>query len=145
MTKQRKNPYINEPGRKHERGNKEYLIPINERPIEEQREIRRKSNEARKRNNAERKKMKEELEMLLSLASRDRDIKHAFKEMGLPAPTQQQALLYNMMRMATAQNKQAVSAATFVRDTVGESPTQKQLQVQTDLEQYIKSIEGDEF
>ena len=130
-------------GRK--RGNPQYLKPINERPIEEQRAIREKSRQSRIKNNKERKKMKEDLELLLQLASRDRDINHEFKKRGLPQPDMQTAMMYNLIRMATQQSKQAVSAATFVRDTVGEKPVEKQIQAQTDFESFIKGIEGDEF
>ena len=144
-TKQRKNPYYNEPEKKCTRGNPQYLIPINERPEEEQRKIREKSRQSRIRNNQQRKKMKEELELLLTLTTRNRDLKHEFKKRGLPEPNEQTAILANMIAMASAPNKQAVSAASFVRDTVGESPTQKQLTVQTDFESFIKNIEGDEF
>ena len=145
MAKQRKNPYFNEPERKHKRGNREYLIPINERPPEEQAEMRRKSVESRKRNLEQKRKMKEDLELLLSLKAKDRDLVHEFKKLGLPVPDMQTQILANMIQLASHPTKQAVPAAQFIRDTKGESPTQKQLTTQTDFETFIKQVEGDEF
>lgn len=126
---------------------KEDLIPINKRPLEEQKLIRQKAAESRKRKQEKRKLMKEQLDTLLSLNVKNKDLKKQMKEMGFEEEdmNNQLALLINVFNQALRDSKDSIPAAQFIRDTNGQSPVQKQLTAQTDLESFIKTIEGDEF
>ena len=109
-----------------------------------------KSVETRKRNNARRKAMKEQFETLLKCRlSKNSSIKKKLKEMGIEDDelNNQMAIVYNMFLEASrGKGSSAVSAATYVRDTIGEKPTDKTLNVETDFESYIASLESnDEF
>ena len=126
---------------------KEDLIPINKRSPEEQQAIRKKATEARKRKQEQRKLMKEQLDTLLSLNVKNKDLKRQMKEMGFADEdcNNQLALLINVFNQSLKDSKDAIPAAIFVRDTNGQSPVQKQVTAQTDFEDFIKSIEGNEF
>lgn len=126
---------------------KEDLIPINKRSPEEQKLIRQKATEARKRKQEKRKLMKEQLDTLLSLNVKNKDLKRQMKEMGFEEEdmNNQLALLINVFNQALRDSKDSISAAQFIRDTNGQSPVQKQVTAQTDFESFIKGIEGDEF
>ena len=94
----------------------------------------------------EKKQMKEELQLLLKMKSQDRSIKHECKRLNIPVPDVQTQILLNLIRLASTPSKQAVQAATFIRDTMGEKPVEKQVQLQSDLEKYLDLIEdNDEF
>lgn len=126
---------------------KEDLIPINKRSPEEQKIIRQKAAEARKRKQEKRKLMKEQLDTLLSLNVKNKDLKHQMKEMGFEEEdmNNQLALLINVFNQALRDSKDSIPAAQFIRDTNGQSPVQKQVTAQTDFESFIKALEGDEF
>ena len=112
----------------------EHLIPKDEQQAKEWRE---KAAQTRK----EKKQMKEELTLLLKMSSQDRSIKHECKRLNIPVPNVQTQILLNLIRLASTPSKQAVQAATFIRDTMGEKPVDKQVQLQSDLEKYLDLIE----
>lgn len=115
------------------------LIPKDEAQAEE---WRKKAQEGR----AEKQQMKEELQFLLKMKSHDRSIRHECKRLNIPVPDVQTQILLNLIQIASQPGKQAVQAATFIRDTMGEKPVDKQVQLQTDLEKYLDLIEdNDEF
>ena len=126
---------------------KEDLIPINKRSPEEQQIIRQKAAEARKRKQEKRKLMKEQLDTLLSLNVKNKDLKKQMKEMGFEEEdmNNQLALLINVFNQALRDSKDSIPAAQFIRDTNGQSPVQKQVTAQTEFETFIKQIEGNEF
>ena len=128
----------------------EKLIPLNKRSYEEMRAIQKKGNEVMKKKAEKRKLMKEQLDTLLSLKlskKNNKELYNRLSEAGFADGEidNQLALLMNIFTQALQPTKESIQAAQFIRDTNGQSPTQKQLQVQTDLESYIKNIEGDEF
>lgn len=120
------------------------MIPLNQRSKEEQDAIRKKAAEAHTRKAAERKKMKEQLDLLLSLRLRNRSIKSQLREMGIVDPNNQMGIMLNMINQALKDNKESVTAATFVRDTSDQKPKDTLVNVQTDFESYIQKLESDE-
>lgn len=110
----------------------ENLIPFNERTEEEQREIARKggiaSGEARRR----RREIKDSLDLLLSLpfkiqANNADTIRQQLNNLGVPEDEidNQMAMAFSMFINSVGTGKNAVSAATFIRDTLGEKPKEK--------------------
>lgn len=77
----------------------------------EQREIAKKGARASAKVRRKKKKMREDLQELLALPDED-----------LAEKTGQQAMLVAMLKKAKAGD---VAAATFIRDTIGEKPTDK--------------------
>lgn len=75
--------------------------------------------------------------------SRDRSVNHEFKRRGLPIPDVQTVMLTNLVNIACSPSKNAVAAATFIRDTLGEKPVDKQVTLQTDLEKFVAQLESD--
>lgn len=120
------------------------MIPMNQRPKEEQDALRKKAVEARLKKAAERKKMKENLELLLSLRLHNRSLKASLREMGIENPDNQMGIMLNMINQALKDNKESVAAATFVRDTSDQKPKDTLVNVQTDFESYIQKLESDE-
>lgn len=119
-----------------------WFKPYNELTEEEKQQRLEKRRETLK----EKKQMKEELTMLLKMKSQDRSIRHECKKRNLPVPDVQTQILLNLIQLASTPSKQAVQAATFIRDTMGEKPVDKQVQLQSDLEKYLELIEdNDEF
>jgi hypothetical protein len=102
----------------------EDLIPLNERTKEEQKEITsmggKKSVEVRRK----RKALKEQIEILLSLPIKNEQVKKKLKDLGLDTGNidNQMAMIVAMWNKAI---KGDVSAGVFIRDTVGEKPTEK--------------------
>lgn len=112
--------------------NEENLIPFNERTEEEQREIARKggiaSGEARRR----KREIKDSLDLLLSLpfkikANNADTIREQLNNLGVPEDEidNQMAMAFSMFINSVGTGKNAVSAATFIRDTLGEKPKEK--------------------
>ena len=106
--------------------NVQNLIPI-EKGSERARQLQRLGAEAKKRNNAERKKMREELNHLLKLSLKKGDLItpeevmnfEQAQELNIPVQT---AINVAMIQRAIMGD---VQAATWVRDTLGEKPTDK--------------------
>lgn len=86
-------------------GTPENLIPLTQRTPEEARAIRSKGGYAAKEANAKRKSMAEEIDIALS------------------RPGVQASIITAMIQAAKEGN---TTAAAFLRDTVGEKPTEKQ-------------------
>ena len=111
---------------------------------EQRAEMSKKAAEARKVQAERRRTMKECLNVLLGARIKENDFslkalkKAGFDTKGLDYQT---AMLMNVIRVAMTDNKNVVNAATFLRDTVGEKPTEKQMQVQTDYETYLEKVE----
>ena len=116
---------------------------------EQRLEYRKKALATKKRKFEARKAMKEQLEILLSLRTNDKEVRKALQKAGIDdeSMNNQMALLFNILKQGLqVDSKNAVQAATFIRDTIGEKPTDKTLNVETDFESYIASLESnDEF
>lgn len=92
--------------------NDENLIPLNKRTKEEAKKIQLAGGQARAEQIAQRKSMKEKLLLLLSLPSEIRE--------GVDKETS--GLLATLEKWETTGDK---SSGEFIRDTIGEKPTEK--------------------
>lgn len=112
--------------------NEENLIPFSERSKEEARELGRKggiaSGEARRR----KREIKDSLDLLLSMPFKlDGNaadmVRTQLNKLGVPDDDidNQMAMAFSMFVNAVGTGKNAVSAATFIRDTLGEKPKEK--------------------
>lgn len=112
--------------------NEENLVSLADRTTEEVREIARKggiaSGEARRR----KREIKESLDILLSLPFKiDGDAADAVRtqlnKLGVQEDEidNQMAMAFSMFINSVGTGKNAVSAATFIRDTLGEKPKEK--------------------
>lgn len=128
--------------------NEENLIPFNERTEEEQREIARKggiaSGEARRR----KREIKDSLDLLLSLpfkikAKNADTIREQLNNLGVPEDEidNQMAMAFSMFINSVGTGKNAVSAATFIRDTLGEKPKEK-VELTNNIDESIAEMEA---
>lgn len=112
--------------------NEENLVSLADRTTEEVREIARKggiaSGEARRR----KREIKDSLDLLLSLpfkikAKNADAIREQLNNLGVPEEEidNQMAMAFSMFINSVGTGKNAVSAATFIRDTLGEKPKEK--------------------
>lgn len=112
--------------------NEENLVSLADRTTEEVREIARKggiaSGEARRR----KREIKDSLDLLLSLpfkiqANNADTIRQQLNNLGVPEDEidNQMAMAFSMFINSVGTGKNAVSAATFIRDTLGEKPKEK--------------------
>lgn len=128
--------------------NEDNLIPNSERTPEELREIARKggiaSGEARRR----KRDMKRTLEMLATLPFDLKDkngnsIKAQLQAMGISEDDidYEMAMNYSVFLTAIKGGKNQVSAATFIRDTLGEKPKDV-VEVSKNTDETIKEVEA---
>lgn len=107
----------------------------------------KKSLETRKKNNMIRRQMKEQFQALLDCRlSKNSSVKKKLKEMGVADEdmNNQMAIIYNIFLEASkGRGASSVSAATFVRDTIGEKPKETNVNIQTDFESYVQKLESD--
>ena len=105
-------------------------------------EYQRRGAETKKRNNAERKKMKSDLDLLLRMALKHGDIVdpedvlslEEAQEINLPVQT---AISISMIKRALLGD---VQAAQYIRDTVGEKPSERvQMDQSLTIESWAKS------
>lgn len=127
--------------------NEDNLIPFNERTEEEQRKIAsmggKASGEARKRKS----EMKQAIDLLLSLPCNLKDkkgngIKEVAKQLGIEEEDidNQMAVIISMFNISMSGGKNAVSAATFLRDTVGDKPKET-IEINKNTDETIKEID----
>lgn len=109
----------------------EDLIPMNERTKEEQKKIATKGGIASGIARRRKRNMKDAIDMLLSnpcdLKSKDgKSIKALAKQLGIKEEDvdNQMAMIISMFKVSMSGGKNSVSAATFLRDTVGEKPVE---------------------
>lgn len=125
----------------------ENLIPFNERTEEEQREIARKggiaSGEARRR----KRDIKDSLDILLSMpfkldGNSAEMVRTQLNKLGVPEEDidNQMAMAFSMFVNSVGTGKNAVSAATFIRDTLGEKPKEK-VELTNDIDESIAEME----
>lgn len=109
----------------------EDLIPMSKRTKEEQKEIATKGGIASGIARRRKRNMKDAIDMLLSnpcdLKSKDgKSIKALAKQLGIKEEDvdNQMAMIISMFKVSMSGGKNSVSAATFLRDTVGEKPVE---------------------
>lgn len=104
--------------------NNENLLRPEDLTSEQLRERARKGGKASAKAKRERKKIKEQMELLLSLPSKDAETKKKLKGMGIDIGNidNQMAMIVSMYQKAISGD---VQAAIFVRDTLGEKPDNK--------------------
>lgn len=104
--------------------NEQNLWKAEDLTSEQLRDRARKGGIASAKAKKERKMIKEQLELLLSLPIKDKNLKAELKKMGVDTENvdNQMAMVIAMWQKAI---KGDVSAATFIRDTLGEKPDNK--------------------
>lgn len=128
--------------------NEDNLIPFSERTEEEQREIARKggiaSGEARRR----KRDIKDSLDILLSMpfkldGNAAEMVRTQLNKLGVPEEDidNQMAMAFSMFVNSVGTGKNAVSAATFIRDTLGEKPKEK-VEVTNNIDESIAEMEA---
>lgn len=107
--------------------NEDNLIPMSERSKEEARELGKKGGIASGEARREKKAMKDQINLLLSLPLKDKKAIKQLETLGIDTDNldNQMALVISMWQQALKGGKGAVSAATFLRDTVGEKPKEE--------------------
>lgn len=102
----------------------ENLIPMSERTKDEVREIARKGGVNSGKARREKKKMREQAEMLMSLPLKDKKAKEQLKKLGINVSEMdnQMAIIIAMWNKALRGD---VSAASWIRDLIGEKPIEK--------------------
>lgn len=105
-------------------GNPQNLINLADRPPEERSEIAKAGGVASAEAQRKKKAMREQLEALLAMPSQNKKAMSKMKAMGIDpndADNQMQLLVAMFQKACTGD----VFAAQFIRDTVGEKPTDK--------------------
>ena len=105
--------------------NEDNLIPNSERTPEELREIARKGGLASGEARRKRKTMREQAELLLSLAVKNPKLKKAMSELGIDEDEQnnQMAMIISVMNKAIT--KGDIQAFNSLQATIGEKPIEK--------------------
>ena len=103
----------------------EDLIPFNERTEEERKELATKAGIASGVARRKKKTMREQAELLLSLAVRNTKMKKAMSDLGIEEneQTNQMAMIISMMNKAIT--KGDVAAFNSLQATIGEKPIEK--------------------
>ena len=100
------------------------LLRAEDLTSEQLRERARKGGKASAKAKGERKKIKEQMELLLSLPNKDAETKKKLKAMGIDIDN-----IDNQMAMVLSMYQKAISgdvqAATFIRDSLGEKVANK--------------------
>ena len=107
--------------------NESNLISLADRTKEEQREIAKKGGIASGEARREKKAMKDQINLLLSLPLKDKKAIKQFEALGIDTNNidNQMAIVIAMWQQTLKGGKGSVAAATFLRDTIGEKPTDK--------------------
>ena len=130
----------------------EDLIPMSKRTKAEQKKIATKGGIASGIARRRKRNMKDAIDMLLSnpcdLKSKDgKSIKLLAKQLGIKEEDvdNQMAMIISMFKVSMSGGKNSVSAATFLRDTVGEKPVEvvemnaSVNQVAQEIDEYVES------
>ena len=130
----------------------EDLIPMSQRTKEEQKKIATKGGIASGKARRRKRNMKDAIDMLLSnpcdLKSKDgKSIKLLAKQLGIKEEDvdNQMAMIISMFKVSMSGGKNSVSAATFLRDTVGEKPVEvvemnaSVNQIAQEIDDYVES------
>ena len=128
--------------------NEENLIPFSERSKEEARELGRKGGIASGKTRRRNREIKESLDILLSLpfkikADNADKIREQLKILGVSEDEidNQMAMAFSMFINSVGTGKNAVSAATFIRDTLGEKPKEK-VELTNNIDESIAEMEA---
>lgn len=127
--------------------NEENLIPFNELTEEKQRELASKGGKASVEARRRKRDMKKTLEMLATLPFEIKDkngnsIKAQLQAMGISEEDidYEMAMNYSIFLTAIKGGKNQVSAATFIRDTLGEKPKEV-VEVSKTTDETIKEVD----
>ena len=121
--------------------NEQNLKPFtSEQSREEARRNGRKGGIASGEAKRKRKQMKEQIDLLLSLPLKDVDTIDYLQDLGVDTDDldNQMALICSLWQQVLKGGKNAVAAATFLRDTVGEKPTDKTELINKEINVVIK-------
>lgn len=120
--------------------NEENLINLRDRTPEERKEIARKGAEATNEIKKKKKTMKEQAELLLSLAVKNPKLKKKMEELGLDEENQtnQMAMIISIMNKTIA--KGDVQAFNTLQATIGEKPVEK-VEISKSTDESIKKID----
>lgn len=119
--------------------NEENLVPRTSLSKEEAKKMGRKGGKASVEARRKKKLMKEQAELLLSLPLKDAKVKKKVSELGIDADNadNQMALIIAMWQKAL---KGDTSAATWLRDLIGEKPVDK-VEVSASVDKTAKEID----
>ena len=127
--------------------NEENLVSLADRTTNEKREIATKGGIASGVARRRKRDMKDAIDLLLSnpcnLESKDGDsIKKLAKKLGIKEEDMdnQMAMIISMFRISLSGGKNSVSAATFLRDTVGEKPVEK-VEMNASVDKVAKEVD----
>lgn len=125
--------------------NEQNLKPLNTRTQRERKEIARMgaiaSNEAQKK----KKTMREQAELLLSLANKNSKIEDIMNKFGIEKEeqTNQMAMIISLLNRVI--NNGDVSAFNSLQATIGEKPIEKIQANVFNYEDSLKAVDGDEY
>lgn len=107
--------------------NEDNLIPNSERTPEELREMARKGGIASGEARRKKKTMREQAELLLSLANKNPKIEKVMDDLGIAKEeqTNQMAMIISMLNVTLKGNKGAVQAFNSLQATIGEKPVEQ--------------------
>lgn len=127
------------PSGDNNRGKKHVGIPINSRPVEEARKIQSMGGIASGIAKRRKKLIKETIATILELPVKDECVREGLKRIGITSEdmTQQTLMVLGVMKRA---QKGDPSAATFIRDTLGEKEADK-----LDLMQPVQIVIQDDY
>lgn len=127
--------------------NDENLVSLADRTTDEKREIAIKGGIASGIARRRKRDMKDAIDLLLSnpckLKGKDGNaLKKFAKEVGIPEEDMdnQMAMIISMFKVSLSGGKNSVSAATFLRDTVGEKPVEV-VEMNASVEKTAKEID----
>lgn len=105
--------------------NEQNLVPFTEMTEKQQREIASKGGKASAEARKQRKTMKEQAELLLSLAVKNPKLKKAMSELGIDEDEQNNQMAMIIAVMNKAITKGDIQAFNSLQATIGEKPIEK--------------------
>ena len=105
--------------------NEENLVNLKDRTPRERQEISRKGAEATNRIRRQRKTMKEQAELLLSLAVKNPKLRKTMSELGIEETEQNNQMAMIIAVMNKAISKGDIQAFNSLQATIGEKPIEK--------------------
>lgn len=124
--------------------NEQNLVPQSERTKDEQREIARKGGQASGAARRRKKNMKAAAKMLLDMPVTSKELQQKMKLLGVPDgdSSYQMAVMVAMLNQAMKGN---VKASYFLRDTIGESPSDQIRRDELKLSKARAELEREKF
>lgn len=115
---------------------------FNNMTAEQQQKIASMGGKASAEAKKKRKTMKEQAELLLSLANKNSKIEKVMNELGIDKEdqTNQMAMIISMLNVALKGNQSAVQAFNTLQATIGEKPVEK-VEISKTTDETIKEVE----